>query len=130
MRQAERYPPDDPREWMNRARSSLRKARARIPGVYAEDMCYDAQQAAEKAVKAVLMKRRGDFPFVHDIDHLMSLLVDDGMAIPDAVRRASELTKYVVIGRYPFEHRPVSEEEYAEAVAMAEAVVRWAEELF
>ena len=127
MTRPERYPPDDPREWMNRARSNLVRARARIPGVYVEDMCFDAQQAAEKAVKAVLMRRGIDFPFVHDIDHLMSLLEEDGAAVPDGVRRSSELTKYVVVGRYPFEHRPVSEEEYIEAVEMAEAVVEWAE---
>lgn len=28
------YPPDDPREWLNRARSNLVQARARQPGVY------------------------------------------------------------------------------------------------
>ena len=127
MKRPERYPPDDPREWMNRAKSSLVRARTRIPDVYVEDMCFDAQQAAEKAVKAVLMQRGVAFPFVHDIDHLMSLLEQDGMTIPEDVRRSSELTKYVVVGRYPFEHRPVLEEEYTEAVEMAEAVVQWAD---
>jgi hypothetical protein len=53
---ARRFPPDDPREWLNRARSSLAKAAAAdIPEVYREDLCFDAQQAAEKALKAVLL---------------------------------------------------------------------------
>jgi predicted nucleotidyltransferase len=49
-----RFPPDDPREWLNRARSNLAKAKsaADAPDVYLEDLCFDAQQAAEKAVKA------------------------------------------------------------------------------
>ena len=36
----ERLPPDDPREWLNRARSNLARARADIdvPGVYLEDL--------------------------------------------------------------------------------------------
>jgi HEPN domain-containing protein len=49
----ERFPPDDPREWLNRARSNLSRAQSRIPGVYLEDLCFDAQQAAEKAIKAL-----------------------------------------------------------------------------
>ena len=53
----ERFPPDDPREWLNRARSNLAKAKACVVDVYWEDLCFDAQQAAEKAIKAVLIHR-------------------------------------------------------------------------
>jgi len=50
-------PPDDPHEWLRRARSNLARAQAdiRLAGVYLEDLCFDAQQAAEKAIKAVLI---------------------------------------------------------------------------
>ncbi len=51
MSPPERLPPDDPREWLNRARSNLVRAGHRDAGVYLEDLCFDAQQAAEKAVK-------------------------------------------------------------------------------
>ena len=37
---------DDPREWLNRARSNLERAQTTLPGVYLEDLCFDAQQAA------------------------------------------------------------------------------------
>lgn len=53
----ERFPPDDPRQWLNRARSNLSRAKAQIPEVYLEDPCFDAQQAAGKAIKAVLLKK-------------------------------------------------------------------------
>ena len=52
-----RLPPDDPREWLNRARSNLARARKMIPGVYLEDLCFDAQQGTEKAIKAVFVRR-------------------------------------------------------------------------
>ena len=60
-----RRPADDPVEWLNRARSNLTRAKAdiRVPHVYLEDLCFDAQQAAEKAIKAVLLKRGVRFPF-------------------------------------------------------------------
>ena len=41
---------DDPSEWVSRAKSNLIRAKNRIPGVYLEDLCFDAQQAAEKAI--------------------------------------------------------------------------------
>ncbi len=60
-----RLPPDDPREWLNRARSNLIRARKYIPGVYLEDLCFDAQQASEKAIKGVFIKQKENFPYVH-----------------------------------------------------------------
>jgi hypothetical protein len=66
-----RLPPDDPREWLNRARSSLAKARegAAFADIYLEDLCFDAQQAAEKAIKAVLLHLGVGFPYVHDLPY-------------------------------------------------------------
>jgi len=52
---SKRYPPEDPREWLNRARSNLALAKAKRKGVYLEALCFDAQQAAEKAIKALLI---------------------------------------------------------------------------
>ncbi len=43
----ERFPPDDPREWLSRARSNLRHGRADSPDVDLEDLCFDVQQATE-----------------------------------------------------------------------------------
>lgn len=40
--QPERFPPDDPREWLNRARSNLVQARKELAGVYLEDLCFQA----------------------------------------------------------------------------------------
>lgn len=51
MTPPERYLPDDPREWLNRAKSNLAMAKSRVPEVYLEDLCFEAQQPAEKAIK-------------------------------------------------------------------------------
>ena len=56
-----RLAPDDPIEWLNRARSNLTQAQTRIAGVYLEDLCFAAQQAAEKAIKALLIHLDIDF---------------------------------------------------------------------
>ena len=128
MKPPERFPPDDPREWLNRARSNLAVAKNRIPDAYLEDLCFEAQQAAEKAVKAMFVKRGIPHPYVHDLDHLLLLLEKTGEIVPDNVGKARKLTAYALITRYPGVARPVSEQEYAEAVEIAEAVVQWAQE--
>ncbi len=96
-----RYPPDDPREWLNRARSNLVRAKAEGKGVYLEDLCFDAQQAAEKAVKALLIKRDVDFPYVHDLAELLTLLEKAGQEVPESIRQAEGLSKFAVFTRYP-----------------------------
>ena len=128
MNPPERFPPDDPREWLNRARSNLALARNRIPEAYLEDLCFEAQQAAEKAIKAVMMARDIEFPYVHDLARLLSLLEEAGETISATIRKAEELTPFALITRYPGIARPVTEPKYQEAVEIAEAVVQWAEE--
>jgi len=124
----ERHPPDDPQEWLNRARSNLARARASIPEAYLEDHCYDAQQAAEKAIKAVFVHRRLVFPFVHDLGRLLTLLEEAGERIPKAVRQAERLTRFAVETRYPGLSDRVGKREYLRAVRLAQGVLRWAED--
>jgi hypothetical protein len=64
-----RYPPTDPREWLNRARSNPALAKSEdTVGAFVEDLCFEAQQAAEKAIKAVFVWRSLSFPYIHDLD--------------------------------------------------------------
>ena len=128
MSPPERLTPDDPREWLNRARSSLALAKNRVPDAYLEDLCFEAQQAAEKAIKSVMIKRGIDFPYIHDLARLMTILEASGERIPNTVRRATRLTRFATHTRYPGLEEPVCVEEYAEAIAIAEAVLRWARE--
>ena len=127
MKPRERFSPDDPREWLNRARSNLALAKNRVPDAYLEDLCFEAQQAAEKAIKALLIRSEVDFPYVHDLARLLSVLEEAGEPIPDIVRKAGELTPYALIMRYPGPARPVTQEEYEDAVKTSEAVVQWTE---
>ncbi len=128
MKPPDSLPSDSPREWLNRARSNLALARNRVTGTYLEDYCFNAQQAAEKAIKAVMVLRDIEFPYIHDLTRLMSMLEASGETIPDPVRRAAALTRFAAQTRYPSLDEPVTEPEYAEAIAIAEAVLRWAED--
>lgn len=90
---------------------------------------FDAQQAAEKALKALLICRGVRFPYVHDLAELLGLVEQAGQKVPETVREAARLTRYAVVTRYPGLVEPVTWQEYEDAVAIAEAVVRWAQDI-
>jgi HEPN domain-containing protein len=122
-----RYPPTDPREWLNRARSNLALAKTDTAGAFHEDLCFEAQQAAEKAVKAVFVHSSVSFPYIHDLNKLLQRLERSGLKIPKYVRQAEELSRFAVETRYPGLAGPVTMREHRRAVRIAEAVLRWAE---
>ena len=94
--------------------------------MYLEDLCFDEQQAAEKALKAVLVEREVRFPYVHDLATLPTLIDHTSQEIPPLVRQAGRLTRFAVTARYPSVAEPVTESEYQQCVAIADAVVEWA----
>ena len=122
-----RYPPNDPREWLNRARSNLAASKVQIPDGYFEDLCFHAQQCAEKAVKGVFLHRGMTFPYIHDIKKLLDLLNAAGVKIPKYIEEAKELTPYAAVMRYPDHYTAVTKRKHQRAVRMAAAVLRWAE---
>ena len=128
MKLPERYPADDPREWLNHARSDLALAQNRIPDTHLEHFCFHAQQAAEKAIKALMIRRDIEFPYTHDLARLLTLLEESGENIPHAIRDVEALTHYAVSTRYPTFDGTVSEQDYSEAIETAEAVLCWVEE--
>lgn len=121
----------DASAWLRRARSNLAKADPDPipPDVLYEDLCFDAQQAAEKALKAVLVHRGLPFRKTHDIGYLLALLDDAGQDISEGLRVADILTSYAVETRYPGQGEPVTADEHRTAVELAAAVVHWAEHL-
>lgn len=124
---SDRLPQDGPREWLNRARSNLIQARDEKPGVHLEDLCYQAQQAAEKALKAVFLHYGMRFPYIHDLAELVNLLDKGGHPVSPEVEDAVGLTDFAVEARYPGTAEPITHEEYLEALGHAERVVQWAE---
>ena len=122
-----RFPPDDPREWLNRARSNLAHARAISPEVCLEDLCFDAQQGAEKAIKAVFICRGEAFPYIHELKKLLGRLQRNGLKIPKYVWEAHELTRFAAVTRYPGKVGSVTPREYRRAIRIATGVLGWAE---
>ena len=116
-------------DWLRYAESDLEIARiTQSPRILLEGLCFHAQQAAERALKAVLVAHAIPFPRTHNIATLLDLVPLE-IGLPSEVEAAAGLTDYAVLTRYPSNLEPVTEEEYHEAVHLAEAIVDWARTL-
>ena len=124
-------PPGSPQDWLVHAESDLNLAR--IAGerkdVLPEQACFHAQQAAEKALKAVLLFKRVEFPLVHDLETLMGLLQENAISFPPEIRAAVSLTPYATETRYPGHLEQVTLSDIDEAIRLADAVLQWASSL-
>ena len=115
--------------WLAYAESDLAVAHGvDRPGVILETLCFHAQQAAEKAIKAVLVAEGADLPRTHDLAVLLAAVP---LSVPIGLDRASVvgLTAYAVASRYPGDEEPVDADEHAEALAIAASVVEWARDV-
>lgn len=122
--------PGSPQDWLTRARGNLARARApRPPEVLWEDMSFDAQQAAEKAVKAVLLFKGVHFRYVHDLEELLSAASNAGIPLPENPQEVAGLTSYACELRYPGNYEAATEDDHRRAVEIAARVMAWAENI-
>ena len=121
---------DNPGHWIRRAESSLAMARARVRGAMEEEYCFNAQQAAEKAIKAVFVAHGFPFKFTHDLGGLTADLARRGVKVPAEIRgdaeRLERITDYAVKIRYEEGAPTVSEGHRKTAVNIAVLTVKWA----
>lgn len=121
--------PGSPKKWLSYANSDLQLARiANSPDIMREMLCFHAQQAAEKAIKAVLIKENIDFPRTHNLRILLDKIPPE-INLPTAMEDAAILTDYAVSARYPGDLEDVTEEEYEEALILSQLVLDWAKRI-
>jgi len=117
---------NEAKAWLRDAQSDIALSKVKkTKAIRYEHLCFHAEQAAEKSIKAVLLVLCVNVPRTHDIAFLMDKL-------PDYSRLSVELmdlpvlTKYAVQFRYPGQELSVVRKEYVRAVELAEAALRWA----
>ncbi len=121
--------PGSAQDWLQRAKSDLALSGvARPPEVMYNELCFHAQQAIEKSLKAVLILEHIEFKRTHHIGYLLKLLPQKIISPPEALEAAS-LTSYAVMTRYPGDYEEITKTNHQDALRIAENVVRWAEKI-
>ena len=94
-------------------------------GLY-DEAAFHSQQAAEKALKALLAAHHVKPPKTHSLERLLALLSDKVDVTWAYEEDLAALTYYAVEARYP--GPPVSEEEALGALDLARKTLEWARE--
>jgi len=117
------------RDWLEQAERDLSRSEIDIQYGYWEWACFTAQQAAEKAVKALLMNR-GYSVWGHAITPMLHALGD--VEVPDEfIKHAQLLDAHYIPTRYPngfAEGKPAdyyNEEKAREGVDAAAKIIRF-----
>jgi HEPN domain-containing protein len=111
------------RRWIAKAEEDLTAAE-RLIGLddsLAAVVCFHAQQAVEKLLKALLVFAGVPSARTHDVIRLAQLLPGD-LAPPVPLADLAPLNRYAVEARYPIGDEPISGEEARAAVAVARQV--------
>jgi len=123
----------DSMKWLSHAESDFGVAKHLMNTYYPkplEIICFHCQQAAEKAVKAVIVLNgcQGGLPKKHDITMLLNQ-IKNMVSVDEALfDYADMLAPYGVAMRYPNEM--ILEERHAEtAISIAAKFVEWANEI-
>ena len=116
--------PDDPRTWIAKAENDLLNIRNNLSAerVPWDTVCFHAQQAAEKMLKAFLASRGQIVSRTHELVALLADAVAAGGPLGALQSDCRLLTHYAVVLRYPGAVGEPSEEEARQAVAAAERV--------
>ncbi len=87
-------------DWMKQAEADLRHARNSISLKDFEQACFSAQQAAEKAVKAVYQQLHAE-AWGHSVSILLSNLPPKTNVPQDLIENAKVIDKHYIPARYP-----------------------------
>lgn len=123
-----------PEDWIVHAKSDLALATVaqanRTVDILDEQICFHAQQAAEKALKAVLLFNHVDFKLGHDLSYLLDLIETTGTSIPAEIEDVESLTPYAVTFRYPgYTDDETGNVDVSETIAIAGRTIAWAESI-
>jgi HEPN domain-containing protein len=83
------------------------------------------KQAVEKALKAVLAASGDDFPWTHDLRHLIDRLEAKGTPLPASLREAHALAPWAVEFRYGETIDDLLQRE--QALALVDEAIEWAQ---
>lgn len=88
------------RDWMAQAERDLAHAENDLTSGFYEWSCFSAQQAAEKAIKA-LYQTRNQLAWGHSVRELLEGLRDELLVSEPLIEAGKSLDKYYILSRYP-----------------------------
>ena len=113
------------RRWLQKAENDLVTARQTLllPDGPTDTVAFHAQQAVEKALKALLTSVHVEFPKIHDLIRLLDMALPH---LPGLARYRSafgEMSNYAVQSRYPDDFVELTRDDVVRSLKIAEEAV-------
>lgn len=108
------------KEWVLKAQNDLKSAEIlHMENGPTDSLCFHCHQVVEKMLKGFLVFRKGKFPKIHDLIHLLNLCKEIDESFEDLTDEISFLNRYYTETRYPSELMVYSKEECKKALENA-----------
>ena len=131
MRSREEVIRDFVEEWISKAEADLTAAEI-LAAAETHDYftcAFHCQQAAEKFLKAYLVRHQIEFRKIHDLDQLLGLASQAEPALQEELASCNWLTPFGVEFRYPGDQpevdRPTAQKAVAEAKRVRQAIMEY-----
>ena len=126
--------PERSADWLRQTEKDLENALWETKGRFFEWACFSAQQAAERALKA-LYQKLGGVAWGHSVFNLLKGL-EEKLEVPEELFRiARKLDQYYIPSRYPngwdagIPHEYFTEEDACEAISGAGKIIRFCKDI-
>ena len=121
-------------DWLREAKDDLETARYLLEGGRYSKACFHAHQAAEKAVKALLIRRCGRYEEIHSVAGLLAIAREHIHVTEELMLKGNRLDRHYIPTRYPnawpagAPHQRYTKEDAEEAVVDAATLFEFVEE--
>lgn len=125
-----KHPKEELERWLKQAGHDLKVAKANFGHEFFADVCYSAEQAAQKALKGYLYFRGSTMVWKHSVKELAEECAKLESGFSELIEAGKILDQYYIPTRYPDVLAPpavpfesYTKEQAEEAMALAEKVV-------
>ncbi|WP_286188955.1 HEPN domain-containing protein [Sulfolobus sp. S-194] len=117
--------------WFEKSKEFLELAKKHLDDGYFWFSCFASQQSVEFALKGLLVKYKGMFPFTHDLGELAEKVGKElGVNVPDDIIRYCDiLTPHYVMSRYS-QFAEYNRRKAEECLNSATIVIEWVRKNF
>ena len=126
--------PERSKDWIRQAQRDMDSARSQLRDEFFEWACFIAQQAAEKAVKAVL-QTSGAEAWGHSVTDLLKS-IKEKFEVPDVlIEKGKHLDRFYIPARYPngwasgTPGEYITEEDAKDAIGNSEKILQFCSSL-
>jgi HEPN domain-containing protein len=126
--------PERSQDWFRQAKRDLESAKIQLKNSFCEWACFIAQQAAEKAIKAVYQKF-GAEAWGHAVSDLLKGIGEKITVPGDLIDKARHLDKFYIPARYPngwvsgIPAEYITEEDAQNAISNSEKIIQFCESI-